>query len=88
MRGNASLNETEKCVLSLSHKTDHYGNVTVPGSRSLVLLKRFVPFTQYEFTISALTSEGKGPEVKWTVDTPEDGMYPFNFKIFLRLTYL
>ena len=70
---NTNENSTEKCLLSLSHKTNHYGNVTISADKSSFVLTAFVPFTQYEFGVVAATSVGQGPRFMLISETPEDG---------------
>ena len=78
-------NSTEQCLLSLSHKTKHYGNVTISADKSSVVLTDFVPFTRYEFGVVAATSVGQGPRFMLMSDTPQDGKAKINFILSMIL---
>ena len=73
MGSNKTLTLSEKCVLSLAHKTAHFGNTTVFDGRTSFTLADSVPFTQYEFQVTASTIIGQGPSATCMSDTPEDG---------------
>lgn len=88
---NTSSHDTEKCVMSLSHNTRHHDNITVYGNLTAVTLNHLVAFTRYEFIITAATSQGRGPSLNVTFDTPEDGesiSKILDKRIFLDLDFL